>query len=77
MSNWRSLESVPKDGTDVLFWVPDVQARVFDKGEVVVGWYDAALDQYFDITGDLSEPICWAPVPPGPRSMEDIQWKRS
>jgi hypothetical protein len=78
MSNWRSLECVPKDRTDVLLWVPDIGARPYDEGIVVVGYYDSPLDGYFNAaTGDPIEPICWMPTPRGPRNLEDIQWTRS
>jgi hypothetical protein len=75
MSEWRSLESVPKDGTQVLFWASDDDYAVFDGGGYVeLGRYDAALDSYCNTAGDEVLPICWMYVPRGPRSMEDIQW---
>jgi hypothetical protein len=76
LSKWYSLDSVPKDGRAVLFWVPEVDADLFEEGRVVVGWYDAVLDEYFDFSGDLSTPICWRELPNGPASAADISFER-
>jgi hypothetical protein len=73
-SEWRSLEFAPKDGTRVLFWVPEDDARPFDEGETVLGVFDEILGDYFDHTDALIKPICWRHVPNGPRNMDEIQW---
>jgi hypothetical protein len=72
MKTWRSLENVPQDGTEVLFWVPENDAHPFDEGRVVAGRYDHPLDDYFDKSGDLIAPICWTPLPRGPRNFTEI-----
>jgi hypothetical protein len=72
MSRWRFLDSVPKDGTQVLFWVPEDDAQPLRDGSVVSGSYDAILDSYSDGNGEDISPIGWLPCPTGPRSMADF-----
>jgi hypothetical protein len=75
LSGWLSLDSVPKDGTEALFWVPDDEDGPIEEGRVVVGYYDSPLDGYFNAaTGDPIEPICWRRVPRGPRSAAEISF---
>lgn len=67
---WRSFESAPKDGTQIIVWRAD--AGVFtaqwifdanDDGDCGTegNWFDNTGD---DLTGDL--PTMWQPLPDGP-----------
>jgi hypothetical protein len=76
LSTWYSLDSVPKDGREVLFWLPDGDGDPFDEGDVRVGFYDAVLDCYFDVAGDPIGPICWRELPNGPASAADLSFER-
>ena len=77
MARWRSLESVPKDRTDVLLWCPQEDAKPFGLGTVVIGEYVAGLDCYLDDSGYDIQPICWRPLPSGPESPGDIDFERN
>lgn len=72
MSRWRFLDSVPKDGTTVLFWVPSDDSNPLDDGKATLGHYSAGLDCYFDSEFHDTKPIAWQPCPRGPRSLEEI-----
>jgi hypothetical protein len=72
MSRWRFLDSVPKDGTPVLFWVPRNDDNPLGEGVAVSGSYDAVLGTYSDGNGEDIYPIGWLPCPSGPRSMADF-----
>jgi hypothetical protein len=58
---WYWLDSVPKDGTTVLFWVADGPAPNLD-GYAISGHYDAVLDVYQSAQGDEVNAIAWAPL---------------
>jgi hypothetical protein len=75
LSNWLSLDSVPKDGTEALFWVPDDDDGPIENGRVVLGRYDAAIDAYFDSSLDEILPVCWQRVPKGPSGTEEISFE--
>lgn len=76
MARWFGLDSVPKDGTEVLFWVPEYDAYPFGDGSSVTGRYDAPLGYYIDVHGDEILPVCWTPYPRGPRSTDEISFER-
>jgi hypothetical protein len=75
LSKWYSLESVPKDGRDVMFWVQSDGHGPIGVGDVVLGSYDSILDCYYDGNGDDIEPICWRELPSGPASADDISFE--
>jgi hypothetical protein len=79
LSEWLSLDSVPKDGTEALFWVPDDDDGPIETGRVVLGHYDAAIDGYFasnfDRLTDEILPVCWRRVPRGPSGTEEISFR--
>jgi hypothetical protein len=75
LSKWYSLESVPKDGTNVILWVPDEDRRPFDTGQCHCGFYDSALDGYFNSSGEEIYPICWHRAISGPDSADDISFE--
>jgi hypothetical protein len=59
---WYWLNSVPKDGTTVLFWVaPPYDAPNVD-GYAISGRYDALLDVYESTNGEEVRAIAWAPL---------------
>jgi hypothetical protein len=63
MNGWSYLEEVPRDGTQVLFFIPeDDRSPLGPEGRIVSGRYDAALDDYLDDAGDLIEPTVWRPM---------------
>jgi hypothetical protein len=70
--SWEMLETVPRDGSQVLFWVPENENDPFGNGEVCLGRYDAPLDYYIDGNGDEIEPIAWMNPPRGPNSIFDL-----
>jgi hypothetical protein len=76
LSKWYSLDSVPKDGREVLFWVPDADDQPFEDGEIETGTYDAVLSEYLGRMGELIAPICWRELPSGPASTDDISFER-
>jgi hypothetical protein len=76
LSGWLSLDSVPKDGTEVLFWVPDNDEGPIHEGRVVLGRYDAAIDAYFGSSFDEILPVCWQRAPEGPSGTEEISFRR-
>jgi hypothetical protein len=75
LSDWLSLDSVPKDGTEALFWVPDDDDGPIENGRVVLGRYDAAIDAYFGSSFDEILPVCWQRAPKGPSGTEEISFE--
>jgi hypothetical protein len=75
LSGWLSLDSVPKDGTEVLFWMPDDDDGPIETGRVVLGRYDAAIHGYFDSSFDEILPVCWQRAPKGPSGTEEISFE--
>lgn len=69
MDFWEMLETVPKDGTRVLFYLPPwelVDPRPED-GSMVSGWYDSVLDEYLMDGGRIIGATHWRPMPKPPR----------
>ena len=64
MSDWQPIETIPKDGTPVLVWLPvkmlnsHVHAATYHPNIAMIGGRF-----YFDAT---SEPTHWMPQPPEP-----------
>jgi hypothetical protein len=78
MNGWSYLEEVPRDGTQVLFFIPeDDRSPLGPEGRIVSGRYDAALDDYLDDAGDLIEPTVWRPMirPPSEVSGVDERYR--
>jgi hypothetical protein len=59
---WYWLDSVPKDGTTVLFWVANSSDSPNLDGYAISGRYDAVLDVYQSAQGDEVNAIAWAPL---------------
>ena len=63
MSNWKSIETAPKDGTWILGWLGHRNT-----GEAkTLRWTDGAYYQGFiDKNGATSRPTHWMPLPEPP-----------
>lgn len=62
---WEPANTAPKDGTRVLFFVPnwdDPTARIED-GLIVSGAYDADLDRFVADVGAVILPSHWQLIP--------------
>jgi len=60
---WFWLESVPKDGREVLFWATEHEDAPFTEGACVIGHYDSVLDFFQNQAGDEIYPYCWQELP--------------
>lgn len=83
MLEWLDIRTAPKDGTEILLWVPGFKTRRLRVGY----WIDSATIEYgvqkrrtqrWSVSDALSlmhdidlEPTHWAPIPVGPAG-EDI-----
>lgn len=66
MSQWQPIETAPKDGTQILTWMP---SDLDPSGYHIVGdWYvNARGDGYWqDQHGEGFEPTHWQSLPPPP-----------
>lgn len=81
MSEWRSMETAPKDGTCI-------QAEIPGHGcDNVIAWMDGLLDEHWDDCGawyfaeDREPPdcwtdgICWALNEDGKPSVKPVRWQ--
>lgn len=63
MSEWKTIESAPRDGEAVLLWVPG-----FNTPDIGL-WHEGIWvtpDDYFDITCPYGQPTHWMPLPESP-----------
>lgn len=70
VSQWRPVETAPKDGSHVFLWFPPNRE---DAGAVCGGYFDAIFDQVWMLThgrGAIDQrvrrPTHWMPLPEGP-----------
>lgn len=72
MSEWRPIETAPKDGTPVLLYVKEYSSTV-----TIEGWWQGGLDGnwacvWLDVhgcgccSGSDPNPTHWMPLPPPP-----------
>lgn len=69
-SPWRSIESAPKDGTEVDLWVvwPDSGGTRFTDCHFQPGQDDWWLGQFWlSQYANNPQPTHWMPLPPGPK----------
>lgn len=67
MNEWQHIESAPKDGTEILAWVPGWYRG--KGGSIVLLWLDGkwtgiGLHRGVNATH-------WMPIPPGPKDSKD------
>jgi hypothetical protein len=62
MSEWKPIETAPKDGSDVLIWCYT--------GEIGVAHFDSATFAWWSdlSTRECPDPTHWMPLPPPPES---------
>ena len=71
MSEWRPIETAPRDGTPVLLWASDfkgatartAQFRLHPCGSGLWLLAESATQELYLIAGQATH---WAPLPPGP-----------
>ncbi len=69
VSEWRNLDTVPKDGSDILLWFPDEEACV------IAAWQDTPPYPWVMMDGMVAyhenTPAHWMPLPAPPRNREN------
>lgn len=68
MTDWRPIETAPKDGTRILSW--SVGTTKHFAGYAVVAWSTRDCVWFLDDDGDRGDVIGlthWHPLPPPPR----------
>ena len=73
---WFWLESVPKDGREVLFWATEHEDAPFTEGACVIGHYDSVLDFFQNQAGDEIYPYCWQELPRGPQRADEMVYEK-
>jgi hypothetical protein len=77
-SEWRPIETAPKDGVPILAWAPgwDTPDVVWwqraDHLGLSDGWYDGMTDNFGDPCGPV-EPTHWVPLPDLPAMIARAQ----
>lgn len=63
---WRTIESAPKDGTEVLIWDGASMVVAMWRPNLLIPWRGTYGD------GDAAwEPTHWMPLPPAPKGETD------
>jgi hypothetical protein len=69
MSEWKPIETAPKDGTVLLGWEPD-DSLPTGGYYIVTWWEDAGWARDGDDTYLAASPTHYMPLPPSPLSSE-------
>lgn len=68
MSEWRTIDSAPKDYSDVLLYDPEDEG---DNSGVLLGWFDVEKRQWYSHeinTPARISPTHWQPLPGPPHA---------
>jgi hypothetical protein len=60
MSEWKPIETAPRDGSDVLIWCYT--------GEIGIAHFDYATFAWWHNLCEYPDPTHWMPLPPPPES---------
>jgi hypothetical protein len=75
MTQWQTIDSAPKDGTELLLHfspdrTPGRDGPGIDEGGVIQGWWFSSPKEIDDgwetIIGFVGDPTHWMPLPPAP-----------
>ena len=69
MTDWKTIDSAPKDGTLILLFEPGNKSIPDDVGFVCAGIWDA--ENWYDGVSGYPEPTHWMPLPSPPKETAD------
>lgn len=67
-SEWRTIDTAPKDGTFVLVYGPHSRANGYPGRQLVVRWHGRAWESADDGYGVYLTPTHWMTLPKGPNA---------